>query len=118
MAKNFKNLQLNKKFFNRDLKKNIYFFGKDHLLGLNVLNFSNIKKTKEKDYLDILNNIKKFDIPKLSFDGKYLKERGMKEGTLIGETLKLIEQEWLDNDFEISKERVLDIIKNKKTKCI
>ena len=31
-------------------------------------------------YLDILNNIKKFDIPKFSFDGKYLKERGMKEG--------------------------------------
>ncbi|RPG95254.1 MAG: CCA tRNA nucleotidyltransferase [Candidatus Pelagibacter sp. TMED263] len=114
MAKNFKNLQLNKKFFYRDLKKNIYFFGKDHLLGLNVLNFSSIKKTKVKDYLDILNNIKKFDIPKFSFDGKYLKERGMKEGALIGETLKLIEKEWLDNDFEISKERVLDIIKTKK----
>ena len=39
-----------------------------------------------------------------------LKEKGMKEGVLIGKTIKLIEKEWLDNDFEISNERVLKII--------
>jgi len=35
----------------------------------------------------------------------------MKEGALIGKTLKLIEDEWIDNDFRISNERVLEIIK-------
>jgi len=40
-----------------------------------------------------------------------LKEKGMQEGALIGKTLKLIESEWLDNDFRISNERVLEIIK-------
>ena len=111
MAKNFKNIQSNKKFFLKDLKKNIYFFGKNHLMALNVLYFSDNKKAKLKDYLDILNNIKKLNIPKFSFDGNYLKEKGMKEGALIGKTLEIIEHEWLDNNFNISNERVLKIIK-------
>ena len=111
MAKNFTNLESNKKFFLKDLKKNIYFFGKNHLMALNVLYFSDNKKAKLKDYLDILNNIKKLNIPKFSFDGNYLKEKGMKEGALIGKTLEIIEHEWLDNNFNISNERVLKIIK-------
>ena len=61
-------------------------------------------------YLDILSAIKKMNIPKFSFDGNYLKEKGMKEGALIGKTLEIIELEWLDNNFSISNERVLKII--------
>ena len=114
MTKNFMHLQSNKKFFQKDLKKNVYFFGKDHLIGLNTLYFLNEKRVKLKDYLNTLSDIKKFNIPKLSFDGEYLKEKGMEEGALIGKTLKLIEQEWIDNDFEISKERALEIIKTQK----
>ena len=64
--------------------------------------------------MDVLDNIKKVDIPKFSFDGNYLKEKGMAEGVLIGKTLKLIEDEWLDNNFKISNERVLEIIKAQK----
>jgi len=111
IAKNFINLQKNKDFFLKNLKKNIYFFGKTHLIKLNTLYFASTKKAKLKDYLNVLNNIKKLDIPKFSFDGNYLKEKGMQEGALIGKTLKLIESEWLDNDFRISNERVLEIIK-------
>ena len=51
-------------------------------------------------------------IPKLPFDGNFLKKNGMKEGTLIGKTLKMIEQEWLDNDFQISETRVVKIIED------
>ena len=77
---------------------------------LNILYFSNNKKVKLKDYLNILDNINKLNTPKFAFDGNYLKEKGMKEGVLIGKTIKLIEKEWLDNNFEISNERVLKII--------
>ena len=34
----------------------------------------------------------------------------MQEGELIGNTLKIIEREWLNNDFEISDERGVEII--------
>ena len=111
-AKNFVSIQKNKEFFFKDLKKNIYFFGKMHLMTLNTLQFTSNKKMKLKNYIDVLNSIKKIDIPKFSFDGNYLKEKGMKEGALIGKTLKLIENEWLDNNFNISDKRVLKIIKD------
>ncbi|MBD1172439.1 CCA tRNA nucleotidyltransferase [Pelagibacterales bacterium SAG-MED05] len=111
VAKNFTIIQNNKEFFLKDLKKNIYFFGKMHLATLNALHFTSNKKMKLKDYLDVLHNIKKIDIPKFSFDGNYLKEKGMKEGALIGKALKRIENEWLDNNFKISDKRVLKIIK-------
>ena len=112
---NFIDAQKNKKFFQKDLKKNIYFFGKKHLIALNILYFSNFKKVKLQDYLNVLNNINKIDMPKFSFDGNYLKEKGMKEGALIGKTLKLIEKEWLDNEFQISEKRVLKIIQAQKS---
>ncbi len=114
MAKNFKNFQSDKKFFYKNLKKNIYFYGKKHLRAMNILYFSSYKKRKIEDYLDVLNNINKFNVPKFSFDGNYLKDKGMSEGALIGKTLKLIETEWYNNNFEISKERVLKIIKSQK----
>ena len=112
MSKNFINFQKNKKFFLKDLKKNIYFFGKRHLMALNILYFLSSKKAKLKDYLSILDNINKINIPKFSFNGNYLKENGMKEGVLVGKTLAIIESEWLDNNFEISNERVLKIIQS------
>ena len=112
---NFIDVQKNKKFFQKDLKKNIYFFGKKHLIALNILYFANFKKVKLQDYLNVLNNINKIDMPKFSFDGNYLKKKGMKEGALIGRTLKLIEKEWLDNEFQISEKRVLKIIQAQKS---
>ena len=111
IAKNFTHFKKNKDFFLKNLKKNIYFFGKKHLIKLNALYFASSKKAKLRDYLNVLNNIKKQDIPKFSFDGNYLKAKGMQEGALIGKTLKLIEDEWLNNDFKISNKRVLEIIK-------
>ncbi len=111
LSKNFINAQKNKEFFLKNLKKKIYFLGKKHLITLNLLFFTINKKSKLKNYLNVLNNINKFNIPKFPFDGNYLKKKGMKQGALIGKTLKLLEEEWLDNDFKISKERVLKIIK-------
>ncbi len=112
LRKNYLDFQSNKKFFEKELRKNIYFYGKKHLLTLNVLYFLSFKKVKLQEYFKISKNIKKMVIPKLPFDGNFLKKNGMKEGTLIGKTLKMIEQEWLDNDFQISETRVVKIIED------
>ena len=34
----------------------------------------------------------------------------MKEGELLGKVLKIIEDEWVKNDFKISNERVSELI--------
>ena len=69
---------------------------------------------KLNDYKIILNKIKDLKIPKFIFDGNFLKANGMQEGSLIGKTLKLIESEWLKNDFKISEKRALEIIEKQK----
>ena len=49
LAKNFKILQENKKFLQKDIKKNIFYFGKKHIMTLNTLNFSNNNKLNLKN---------------------------------------------------------------------
>ena len=39
LASNFSNIKKNKKYFQSELKKNIFYFGKTHLKQLNTLNF-------------------------------------------------------------------------------
>ena len=77
---------------------------------LSILNFISSKKLRLKEYYNITKDIKKTKVPKFAFDGNYLKEKGMKEGVLIGKTLKLIENEWLDNNFKLSDKKISKII--------
>ncbi len=107
---NFKKFNNDKDFFKKDLQKNIYLFGKDHLIILNIIRFIINQKDKIHDYYAILNLIKKFEVPNFPFSGKYLKDKGMKEGVKIGKILKLIEKEWIKNDFNISNDDVEKII--------
>ena len=39
-------------------------------------------------------------------------QNGMKEGSTLGRVLKIIEGEWIDNSFKISKDRVKEIIRS------
>ena len=110
-AKNLKIIRENKAFFYKDLEKNIYLNNKNHLINLNILNFVLNNKLKIKDFSLILKNILKSKTHKLTIDGKYLMENGMLQGALIGKVLKKVEEEWLKNDFKITKSRVKEIIK-------
>ena len=110
LAKNYIISKDDRNFFDKDLKKNVYYFGKEHLKVLNILNFTNRKKFKLEDYIEKLSIIRKISLPKFPFDGNYLKKRGVKEGEVIGRILKLLELEWLDNNFKISNQRISNII--------
>ena len=111
LAKNFQSLKDNKDLFNKDLEKNIYLTDKSHLINLNILNFTSNPKLSLKDFSETLKKILKSKTHQFSIDGKYLMERGMKEGKLLGRVLKEIEEEWVDNNFNISDDRVKEIIK-------
>ena len=108
--KNFTNLQENKNFFSKDLKKNIFYFGKEHLHALNLIHFSSNKRIVLQDYLSTSNDIKNLSLPNFPFDGNYLKKKGIKEGEVIGKILKLLEEEWIKNDFKVSDQKIFKII--------
>ena len=111
LSSNLIEVKKNKNFFDKDLIKNIYFYGKEHLINLNIINFSINSKIKIDEFSKILNLVLKSNVPKLHVNGDYLKRNGMKEGESLGKVLKKIESEWANNNFEISNERIKDLIK-------
>ena len=58
-----------------------------------------------------MKNILKSKTHKFDIDGKYLMSKGMREGVLLGKVLRKIEEEWMENNFKISDDRVQEIIK-------
>ncbi len=111
-AKNLKLLKENKNFFDKDLEKNIYLNNKNYLINLNILNFVNNSKYTFKDFSEILKKILQSKIHFFPIDGKFLMQNGMQEGSTLGKVLKIIEDEWIANDFKISNDRVKEIIKS------
>ena len=111
LSSNLIEVKKNKNFFDKDLIRNVYFYGKEHLINLNIINFSINSKIKIDEFSKILNLVLKSNVPKLHVNGEYLKKNGMKEGESLGKVLKKIESEWANNNFEISNERIKDLIK-------
>ncbi len=109
--KNLIKLKNDKEFFEKDLTKNIYLNGKNHLIALNLIYFSINSKVKFNDFSKILKEILKITIPIFPIDGDFLKRKGMQEGQSLGNALKTLEKEWINNDFKISNERIEEIIK-------
>ena len=63
------------------------------------------------EFSETLNKILKTTVPIFPIDGETLKQKGMEEGQSLGSVLKTLEKEWINNNFEISNERVDEIIK-------
>ena len=111
LAFDLKELKKNKDYFDKDLIKNIYLNSKNHLINLNLINFAINSKVKADECSKILKRVMRVNIPKFHIDGEYLKKKGMKEGKNLGKVLKVLEDEWLNNDFKISNDKIRDLIK-------
>ncbi len=109
--KNLIKLKNDKEFFEKDLIKNVYLNGKNHLIALNLINFSINSKVKRNDFSKTLNKIFRIKTPIFPIDGEILKKKGMQEGQSLGNVLKTLEKEWINNNFKISNERVEEVIK-------
>ena len=111
LAKNLRLLRENKDFFNKDLEKNIYLNNKNHLISLNILNFVIDTKYKFKDFSENSKKILRSKTHKFNINGKYLIDNGMQRGVTMGKALKKIEEEWIRNNFKITKNQVQEIIR-------
>ena len=110
-AINIIKLKNEREFFEKNLIKNVYLNGKNHLIALNLINFSINSKVKINDFTKTLNKILKIKVPIFPINGETLKQKGMQEGQSLGNVLKTLEKEWINNNFKISNERVEEIIK-------
>ncbi len=110
--KDLSKLKYDKDYFKKDLIKNIYTNGKNHLMALNLINFSIHSKVRVEDFSENLKKLLKIKVPIFPIDGEYLKQRGIQEGHHLGVILKALEKEWINNNFQISDKRIKEIIKN------
>ena len=109
--KNLIELKNDKEYFEKNLIKNVYLNGKKHLIALSLINFSINLKIKSNDFSETLNNILKAKAPIFPIDGESLKQKGLKEGKSLGNVLKKLEKEWVNNNFKISNNRIDELIK-------
>ncbi len=94
-----------------NLNKVLYYDGKQAVLD--ILNFKIIKSKKlDKKMLSLLELYKKKITPSLPVGADLLMTRyNIPEGKQLGSMLKLIEEEWVRNNFEISEKQIDNIVK-------
>ena len=108
----FLSFKKDENFFRKNLKKNIYLFGKKELKNLSIISFLDNSKSSVKEIKNALKKIDQIVMPKLPFDGQYLINKGFSEGKKIGQVLKELEKSWIENDFRLNDDSV-KIILNK-----
>ena len=94
------------------MNKVFYYHGKQAVID--ILNHKIIKSNKiDKSLKDLLNHYENSTIPTMPVNAELLmKKYKIPEGKQLGEKLKVIEQAWVKNNFEISKTQLDSIIEN------
>ena len=87
-----------------------YFHGKQAVIDILSYRLFVLKKVDKKllDYIDIF---KSKILPTLPVSAKLLmKKYDIPEGKTLGDKLKIIEQEWVNNNFQLSEKQIDKII--------
>jgi poly(A) polymerase len=110
ISNNYIDYKKNKNLLKKDLKKNIYRFGKNNIKNLIYFIFC-AEKNFTKNLLEKnIKQIDKIELPKFPFKGQYLINQGITDGKKIGYALKELEKEWIQKDFELSTAEAKSII--------
>jgi len=99
-------------FSENNMNRIFYFDGKQAVID--ILNFQIIKSKKsEKSLIELINHYSNKLVPKMPVGADFLMEKfNIPEGKQLGAKLKIIEEEWVKNNFEISDKQINNIIDN------
>ena len=94
------------------MNKIFYYYGKE--TTLDIINFKVFKTKKEDDSLrELINHYKNSETPIMPVKAELLMEKyDIPKGKQLGDKLKIIENEWVKNNFKISDQQIDNIIKN------
>ena len=111
LHKCFYEAKKNRNFFLKDLKKNVFFHNKEKMISLTKFYYAIIKPNNLKKIDDLIKEITNLRVPEFPLNGEYLINKGFKSGRKIGEILKKVEKVWIENDFNLKKEDLNNLIK-------
>ncbi len=103
---------ISKNFFEKkNLKILLYVHGKDRVIDL--IKFHILKSKNTQNLEKLISFHLKEQTPVFPFNAKFLKDKyNYKEGKLLGDKLKQLESEWLNNNFTLPDDKVDNILKN------
>ncbi len=101
-----------KKFTENNLNKILYYHGRESVID--ILNFGIIKlKRLDKKLIELISLYRDKIIPAMPIGAKLLMTKyKIPEGKQLGSKLKMIEEEWIKNNFQISDNQIDNIINN------
>ena len=108
---NYKECKKDKEFFKKRLKINLYHLGKENIKILYCIYILEKNKISLND-INFFSVISKISVPEFPFDGKYLINRGFKEGKKIGKILYQAEKIWIQKNFNLSVTEFEDIVES------
>ena len=102
----------NKTFTENKINNIFYYEGKDSVID--ILKFKLIKSKKsDKNIKDLINLFDKKIKPIMPINADLLMRKyNIPKGKMLGDKLKMIEEEWVNNNFQISETKLKDIIDN------
>jgi len=108
----YKNKDTSKNFSEKNLNKVFYYNGKQSVIDILSYKLVTSKKIDNK-ILNFINYFRSKNLPTMPFGAKVLMEKyQIPEGITLGNKLKLIEEEWVNNNFQISEKQITKIIEN------
>ncbi len=102
----------NKTFSEKNLNKIFYFNGREALMD--IIHFKIFKSNKvDNKLIELIEIFEKKEIPVMPLKANTLIEKyQIQEGKELGEKLKIIEEIWVNNDFNISEKEIQKIVSN------
>ena len=108
----YKNKDTSKNFSEKILNKIFYYNGKQSVIDILSYKLVTSKKIDNK-ILNFINYFRSKNLPTMPFGAKVLMEKYLiPEGITLGNKLKLIEEEWVNNNFQLSEKQITKIIEN------
>ena len=97
-------------FSEKNLNKFFYFHGKEAVIDVLSYKLFPLKKVDEK-LLNFINIFRSKVLPTMPVGAKVLMEKyDIPEGKTLGKKLKMIEEEWVDNNFQLSEKKISKIV--------
>ena len=76
-----------------------YFIGKDNVRDLLLFSALINNKINDSNIIKLLDYVNFLKVPKFPLSGDDLKKFGYESGEIMGKKLKLLEEEWIENNF-------------------
>tara|TARA_B100001057_G_C22804500_1_gene932796 strand:- start:577 stop:1851 length:1275 start_codon:yes stop_codon:yes gene_type:complete len=108
----FKNKISSNFFSEKNLNKVFYYKGKQSLIDILSFQLFKLKKV-DKKLVKLIDKFQSRELPSMPFGAKFLMERyKIPEGISLGKKLKIIEEEWVSNNFSLTEKQIEKIVNN------